>query len=53
LALHETQVALPLELKLAERAWGAEQSEEAWERIVELQDRLARSLAETPTLKEN
>jgi DNA primase len=53
LALHETQVALPLELKLAERAWHLEQSEEAWERIVELQDRLARSLAEAPALGEN
>jgi DNA primase len=52
-ALHETQVALPLELKLAERAWHMEQSEEAWERIVELQDRLARSLAEAPALDEN
>jgi DNA primase len=53
LALHETQIALPLELKLAERAWRIEQSEEAWERIVELQDRLARGLAETPTRDEN
>jgi DNA primase len=53
LALHETQVALPLELKLAERAWRLEQSEEAWERIVELQDRLARGLAEAPALSEN
>ena len=53
LALHEMQVALPLELKLAERAWRMEQSEEAWERIVELQDRLARSLAEAPSLNEN
>jgi DNA primase len=48
LALHDTQVALPLELKLAERAWRAEQSEEAWERIMELHDRLARSRAEAP-----
>ena len=53
LALHEMQVALPMELKLAERAWRLEQSEEAWERIVELQDRLARGLAETPALNEN
>jgi DNA primase len=53
LALHEMQVALPLELKLAERAWGVEQSEEAWERIVDLQDRLARGLAETPPLNED
>jgi DNA primase len=48
LALHDTQVALPLELKLAERAWRVEQSEEAWERIMELHDRLARSRAEAP-----
>jgi DNA primase len=53
LALHEMQVGLPLELKLAERAWRQEQSEEAWERIVELQDRLARSLAEAPVLSDN
>jgi DNA primase len=48
LAMHEMQVGLPLELKLAERAWRVEQSEEAWERIVELHDRLARRLAEPP-----
>jgi DNA primase len=53
LALHEVQVALPLELKLAERAWRMEQSEEAWERIVELQDRLARGLAEAPPQDDN
>jgi DNA primase len=45
LALHETQVALPLELQLAERAWRMDQSEETWERIVELHDRLGRGLA--------
>jgi DNA primase len=45
-ALHDTQVALPLELKLAERAWRLEQSEEAWERIMELHDQLARGLVE-------
>jgi DNA primase len=53
LVLHEVQVALPLELKLAERAWREEQSEEAWERIVELQDRLARGLAEAPALSDS
>jgi DNA primase len=52
LALHEMQVALPLELKLAEHAWRMEQTEEAWERIVELQERLARSLGEAPALSE-
>jgi hypothetical protein len=46
------QVALPLELKLAEHAWRMEQTEEAWERIVELQERLARSLGEAPALSE-
>ncbi|HWE17311.1 MAG TPA: DNA primase [Hyphomicrobiaceae bacterium] len=43
-ALHETQVGLPLELQLAERAWRTEQSEEAWERIMELHDRLGRGV---------
>jgi DNA primase len=47
-ALHETQVALPLELQLAERAWRADQSEEAWERIIELHDRLGRGVAQGP-----
>jgi DNA primase len=47
-ALHEVQVALPLELQLAERAWRLEQSQEAWERIVELQERLGRGLAQAP-----
>jgi DNA primase len=46
--LHETQVALPMELQLAERAWRADQSEEAWERIVELHGRLGRCLAQGP-----
>jgi len=41
LALHETQVALPLELKVAVEAWGTDPSEEAWGRIMELQQRLA------------
>jgi DNA primase len=47
-ALHETQVAVPLELQLAEQAWRMEQSEEAWERIMELHDRLGRGLAQGP-----
>jgi DNA primase len=47
-ALHETQVVLPMELQLAERAWRTDQSEEAWERIVELHDRLGRGLAQGP-----
>jgi DNA primase len=47
-ALHETQVALPLELELAERAWRTDQSAEAWERIMELQVRLERGIAEAP-----
>jgi DNA primase len=47
-ALHEVQVTLPLELQLAERAWRVEQSEEAWERIMELQDRLGRGLVQVP-----
>jgi hypothetical protein len=47
-ALHEVQVALPLELQLAERAWRTEQSEEAWERIMELHERLRRGLAHAP-----
>ncbi len=47
-ALHEVQVALPLELQLAERAWRLEQSQEAWERIMELHDRLGRGLAQAP-----
>jgi hypothetical protein len=51
-ALHEVQVGWPLELKLAERAWREEQSEEALERIVELKDRLARSLMEASALSD-
>src|SRR5262245_24837302 len=47
-ALHEVQVALPLELQLAERAWRLEQSQEAWDRIMELHDRLGRGLAQAP-----
>jgi len=44
LALHETQVGLPLELQVAVQAWGTDPSEEAWGRIMELQHRLARGL---------
>jgi DNA primase len=47
-ALHEVQVVLPLELRLAERAWRMDQTEEAWERIVELQARLERGLVQAP-----
>lgn len=46
LALHETQIALPLELQGAVEAWGRDPSEEAWGRIVELQSRLARGLTQ-------
>ena len=42
LALHETQIGLPMALQAAERAWGADPSEATWARIVELQERLAR-----------
>jgi DNA primase len=47
-ALHEVQVALPLELQFAERAWRLEQSQEAWERIMELHERLGRGLMQAP-----
>jgi DNA primase len=47
-ALHETQVALPMELQLAERAWRTDQTEEAWERIVELHGRLGHALGQAP-----
>jgi DNA primase len=42
LALHDTQIGLPMALQAAERAWGADPSEATWARIVELQDRMAR-----------
>jgi DNA primase len=42
LALHDTQIGLPIALQAAERAWGADPSEATWARIVELQDRMAR-----------
>jgi hypothetical protein len=49
LALHETQIGLPMALQAAERAWGADPNEAAWARILELQDRMARrSEAEDP-----
>jgi DNA primase len=44
LALHEAQVGLPQELQDAVEAWEREPSEEAWGRIVELQQRRAREL---------
>jgi DNA primase len=47
LALHEAQVGLPRELLVAVEAWGREPSEEAWGRIMELQDRRARGLTES------
>jgi DNA primase len=49
LALHETQIGLPMALRAAEQAWGADPSEATWGRIVELQDRMAqRSDVEDP-----
>ncbi|HET7156410.1 MAG TPA: hypothetical protein VFI87_13685, partial [Hyphomicrobiaceae bacterium] len=49
LALHDTQIGLPMALQAAERAWGADPSEATWARIVELQERMARrSEAEDP-----
>jgi DNA primase len=42
LELHETQVGLRLALQAASEAWSSDPSEDAWARIVELQDRLAR-----------
>jgi DNA primase len=49
LALHETQIGLPMALQAAERAWSADPNEATWARIVELQDRMARrSEAEDP-----
>jgi DNA primase len=47
LALHESLVGLPRELQVALEAWRREPSEAAWGRIVELQRRLARGLAES------
>jgi len=48
LALHETQVGLPLELQAAQAAWIRDQSEEALGQIMELQDRLALGLLKVP-----
>jgi DNA primase len=48
--LHETQVGLRLALQAAERAWNQEPSEAAWDRIVELQQRISRrSEVESPS----
>ncbi len=47
--LHETQVGLRLALEAAERAWNEDPSEAVWDRIVELQQRIARrSEVESP-----
>jgi DNA primase len=47
--LHETQVGLRLALEAAERAWNQDPSQAAWDRIVQLQQRIAsRSETETP-----
>jgi DNA primase len=46
LALHEAQVGLPRELQVAVEAWGKDPNEEAWGRIMELQHRLARGVAD-------
>jgi DNA primase len=43
-ALHETQVGLRRELQAAERAYQADPSEDAFARIVELQEQLARGV---------
>jgi DNA primase len=40
-ALHQAQVGLKQALAVAERDWQAEPSEEAWRKIVEIQERLA------------
>jgi DNA primase len=40
--LHETQVGLRLALQAAQQAWEVDPSEAAWDRIVELQQRLGR-----------
>jgi DNA primase len=43
-ALHEAQVGLKRALAAAEREWQAEPTEEAWSRIAEIQQRLARGI---------
>jgi DNA primase len=43
LAIHETQVGLKHELQAAEQAWATDPSEEAWQRIAEIQGRLSRA----------
>jgi DNA primase len=43
LSLHETLVGFRQELSAAERIWAADPSEDAWTRIAEAQERLARA----------
>jgi DNA primase len=43
-ALHEAQVGLKRALAAAEREWQAAPTEEAWDRIAEIQQRLARGI---------
>ena len=43
-ALHETQVGLKRALAAAERDWQAAPTEEAWDRIAEIQRRLGRGI---------
>jgi DNA primase len=43
LAIHERQVGLRHELQAAELAWATDPSEEAWQRIAEIQGRLSRA----------
>src|SRR5436190_161532 len=43
-ALHETQVGLKRALAAAEREWQAAPTEETWDRIAEIQQRLARGI---------
>jgi DNA primase len=43
-ALHEAQVGLKRALAVAEREWQAAPTEEAWDRIAEIQQRLARGI---------
>jgi DNA primase len=43
-ALHEAQVGLKRALAAAEREWQAAPTQETWERIAEIQERLARGV---------
>jgi DNA primase len=43
-ALHESQVGMKRALAAAERDWQAEPTEEAWDRIAEIQQRRAREI---------